>query len=84
MFARKPLPGITELYDEQKSRNGDYAQTFEYFTLEADNRNALDLELAGHARSGWEVEGFSVARNASQTAVFYVLMRRPVKPPKDR
>lgn len=80
MFGRKPLPGIAELYEEQKSRNGNYAQTYEYFTLEAESRNAFDLELARHARAGWEVDGFSVAGNTSQAAIFFALMRRTVKP----
>lgn len=76
----KDKPGSADaLYSEQKARNGNYSQKYEYRTIIGFGEEKFDVELNAHARLGWELAGFHVSSGGT-SAAYYGVLRRPMHP----
>ena len=78
MFGKGKMNPAEALYLEQKSRNEDYRQTYEYRTISANDIEKFDVALNRQAEFGWELVSFLEAR--SEAWFFYGVLRRPRHP----
>lgn len=63
------------MYREQRSRNANYSQKYEYRTVVAFGEEQFDIELNEHAKLGWELVSFHVNGGGTSTAYYGVLCR---------